>query len=372
MSIPTDASASLPPPEPQTAPIGPTLQSLWEEAVLNFEKSTGKNLRHSPLFNKILYANSVDDIVRVLEAHDTSMKTFRAHEQAIRAFLAPLVDIVSLFLDAGAEVATYKAAPGGKAILVAFGVFLKATKGVSEKYDAIEIILSKLGAFISRLDKHLRSPSPLSDDMKNIFIKILIKLLEVFALCTKYLNENLVRRVRNRITRRTLDYKDVFLGRQDVQRVLTELDRMTGDELLATVAETLVSVHQVGVDVRQVDARVQDVGLHMQHVSTTVERQTEMVENIDRGLDAGDLTRNDKVQSDVLNVHMQQNDTHNLLVDEVIKAWLNPPEPALNHERLRKLHKDGTCSWFFDATFEEWKKSINAVYWIYGKRERFD
>ncbi|KAI0029632.1 hypothetical protein K488DRAFT_72810, partial [Vararia minispora EC-137] len=53
--------------------------------------------------------------------------------------------------------------------------------------------------------------------------------------------------------------------------------------------------------------------------------------------------------------------------DEVIKAWLNPPEPALNHERLRKLHKDGTCSWFFDATFEEWKKSINAVYWIYGK-----
>ncbi|KAI0033611.1 hypothetical protein K488DRAFT_69720 [Vararia minispora EC-137] len=352
MSIPTDASVSLLPPGSQTAPIGPSpsLRSLWEEAVLNFEKSTGKNIRRSPLFNKILYANSVDDIVRVLEAHATSMKTFRAHEQAIRAFLTPLVDVVSRFLNACAERASSSGAvPGGKAIFVAFGLFLKATRGVSEKYDAIDIILWKLEAFLSRLDEHLRSPPSLSANMKKIFVKILIKLLEIFALCTKYLDENLVKRMCNRITRRSVtveDYVDVLLGRQDVQRVLAELEQMTGGELLATVAETLVSVHEVSVDVKQVDARVQNVELRVQPIPMIVEHQAKMAENMDQAFDA--------LQGSVLD-------------DEAIKAWLNAPEPALNHEHLCNLRKERTCLWFFDATFAEWKNSTNAVYWIYGK-----
>ncbi|KAI0033612.1 hypothetical protein K488DRAFT_69721 [Vararia minispora EC-137] len=258
MSNPSDAPASLSPPGPGTAPLEVSLRTLWEEAMLNFEKSTKKPLRRSPLFNEILYARSVDDIVRVLEKHGKALETFRSHEIAIRAFLAPLVNIVSVFLDASAEVSSASGVvPGGKAIIVAFGVFLK------------------------------------------------------------YLDKKLFERTRNRIYRRAVDYRDVLLGRLDVQRVLSELDRLTGDELLATVTETLVFVQDL--------------------------------------------------QENTRDAQMKQEDIHDFQVDEAIKTWLNPPEPALNHERLRKLHKHGTCTWFFDAAFEEWKRGDNAVYWIYGK-----
>lgn len=66
---------------------------------------------------------------------------------------------------------------------------IQAANGVSEVYDALEQILSRLHASLSRLEVHTSSPSTLSNKLKEVYVRILACLLEVLGLFTKYLDK---------------------------------------------------------------------------------------------------------------------------------------------------------------------------------------
>ena len=52
---------------------------------------------------------------------------------------------------------------------------------------------------------------------------------------------------------------------------------------------------------------------------------------------------------------------------EKLKNWLSPPDPSTNHNIARKVHHEGTTSWFFQGSiFKQWKSS--PLLWIHGKR----
>ena len=50
------------------------------------------------------------------------------------------------------------------------------------------------------------------------------------------------------------------------------------------------------------------------------------------------------------------------------QVWLNPADPSMNHNILRKTHNEGTVVWFLQGNiFIEWK-STGCLLWIHGKR----
>ena len=52
---------------------------------------------------------------------------------------------------------------------------------------------------------------------------------------------------------------------------------------------------------------------------------------------------------------------------EKFQNWLSPPDPSTNHNIARKVHHEGTTSWFFQGSiFKQWKSS--PLLWIHGKR----
>jgi len=66
--------------------------------------------------------------------------------------------------------------------------------------------------------------------------------------------------------------------------------------------------------------------------------------------------------------------SHNLIVlignqlREKLQRWLSPPDPSTNQNIARKVHHEGTATWFFQGgIFEEWKSSPSLL-WIHGKR----
>ena len=47
-----------------------------------------------------------------------------------------------------------------------------------------------------------------------------------------------------------------------------------------------------------------------------------------------------------------------------IRSWLDPPDSRpRNYERKRRA---GSCQWFFDDRFEDWKSREKSIYWVYG------
>ncbi|KAI0027620.1 hypothetical protein K488DRAFT_74397 [Vararia minispora EC-137] len=300
-------------------------RALLENAIYCFGKETGLDLLAQPYSGKLLQCDSVNDLVSVLKKQNEAFETFRAHGETIRAVLAPVFRLVRVFLETGAEVAAASngAVPGGKAIFVAFGVLLDATRGVSEVYDALGDIFRRLGTFLGRLDIYLQSPSEPSAPLKKIFMDTFFKLFSALGIVTKYLKlENndkkgsSIGRSLRPIFRRTKDFGRVLLGNTEVKDVLAELDNLTKEESLATAAMTLVVAQDIRVVVQ--DAR-KDIGAMC-----------------------------------------------DCQVNKDIRDWLDPPDPTSNHDELRELHQRDTCAWFFDVEFEEWKALKNGFYWVNG------
>lgn len=67
--------------------------------------------------------------------------------------------------------------------------------GVSKSYDILEKLLKQLGGFLSRLEVHLKFG--INSAFRDIFVQTLVKLLEVLALVTKYLQEHKNSRSKN-------------------------------------------------------------------------------------------------------------------------------------------------------------------------------
>ncbi|KAI0026909.1 hypothetical protein K488DRAFT_91681 [Vararia minispora EC-137] len=260
-------STGTDPPHNRDSDDGPArFRALLENAIDCFRKETGLDLLAQPYGDKLLQCDSVNDLVSVLKKQNEAFETFRAHGETIRAVLAPVVRLVRIFLETGSEVAAASngAVPGGKAIFVAFGVLLDATRGVSEVYGALGDLFRRLGTFLGRLDIYLQSPLEPNAALKDIFTSIFFKLFTVLRIVTKYLKlenhdkkSSAIRRSLRPIFRRTKDFGRVLLGNTEVKGALAELDDLTKEESLATAATTLVVAHKTHAAVQ--DAR-RDVG----------------------------------------------------------------------------------------------------------------
>ncbi|KAI0030927.1 hypothetical protein K488DRAFT_71826 [Vararia minispora EC-137] len=330
MSIPDSASPNTSPPGDQSGPSDLSqsrFQTIWEDAVREYQRITGKDLLQHPLYAKLEHVKSVEDVVPILKDHEKGFQAFRKHGESIRAALAPIITITELFVDTAGEISVASGvSPGGKAIFTACGVFLRAAKDVSQRYDILTMVLQRLKSVLERLNGYLRSRSDLSIGLKTVFTESLAQLLKVLAMCTKYVNETAKPRLSDRIPclKRMKDYGLALMGSQDVKDALAKLDNLVQEEHLIAVAQTLCAVQDMASDVRNIAQNVKEAGSSAQQV------------------------------------------------DKDVHDWLNPPDPSLLHEERQKLLLDGTCTWFFDdEKFVKWKESKNGVYWIYGNLRLF-
>ncbi|KAJ7653501.1 hypothetical protein B0H17DRAFT_396493 [Mycena rosella] len=106
--------------------------ALWNDALQKYGSETGSDLLQSDYAQLFDDCDSVDTVVDALEQEMEAFKKFRSDDSkwaTLRNKLKPVVHFVLLFNDATAEAAASHA-PGGKSILVAFGVLLTVSVSV--------------------------------------------------------------------------------------------------------------------------------------------------------------------------------------------------------------------------------------------------
>ncbi|VDC07216.1 unnamed protein product [Peniophora sp. CBMAI 1063] len=227
----------------------PAQFSEWEDALRHYHRSTGVDLcdQSQDLYRKLVdcsgYGAIVDILVKTAEDfHQYRHPSSGSLPVKFRRLLKPIIRtlIGSGVLDIGGEVAASAPVPGGKAIIVAIGVLIKATQGVSEHFDTIETLLERFEFCLRRLEA--RGDVPLEPASQVLAVKILVEMLHTLAIVTQAMRETRLRH-----------FASVLLGKSntimDTSRRLESLEmqdtRLTLDSVYREIYSLSRSLHDV-------------------------------------------------------------------------------------------------------------------------------
>lgn len=271
---------------------------LWSAAKTLYKTDTGHDLGRLAFAAELDACDSADSVARILENHTETFEAYRAHGKKLRAVLDPVVRVLQFFLETGGEVATsvshlpylisscslginpnvqtvwcsrwkgnfrcvgsltqgVPATPLLSRLRLLIYLHFQATNGVSHMYDALERLLTRLGASLSRLGVYVSSPSTPINMMQDIYVRTLVQLLKVLGRFTKYFKHkpSLLTRssegatfsscmIRSQVLAMEYieDYMDVIFRKPDVEDALKQLEELTAEELAFMTTKTLDGV----------------------------------------------------------------------------------------------------------------------------------
>jgi hypothetical protein len=190
---------------------------IWAEAQNEYIRLTG----HS--FGEISQPDSVALLERTLtDEHGIFVQTRGRGKSKILFFahnaLVPLQAVSKIIAEGASE-----AFPPAKALYGAANYLVNAAHGVSEAYDAIEMLFERLEAFTVRLEHYTRIPK-VDPHLRTLLAKILKSMLVLIALQTKITTDMTKHRVKEyfRQLAQTEQSNAVFKELENLERLMAE------------------------------------------------------------------------------------------------------------------------------------------------------
>ncbi|KAH9028687.1 hypothetical protein EDB85DRAFT_2147778 [Lactarius pseudohatsudake] len=310
-------------------------RALFVSALTEYEKKTKTDLHTHPLSTQLQSCQSSSDIIAVLHDKVNEFDQSRSHNERLSSWLAPTINVLYAF---SATLGEGIFSPA-KVISAGVGVLLLAAKDVNASQEVLAGLFEGIENFFKRLESYTEVPP--TDAMTDIIVKIMVEVLNIFAIATKEMKQG-----------RAKKFFKKLVGRQDIEDALARLDILTQEEARMAAAQILRLTRSVNVKVKVVDDKVTVVGNQMKNV----DKKMDIVLN--DGIDAkAVLQQTSKSVNDVKWNQLRDN----------LRRWVTPPDPSTNHNIACDIHHGGTAEWFYQgSTFAEWK-SIGSLLWIYGK-----
>ncbi|KZV73950.1 hypothetical protein PENSPDRAFT_749646 [Peniophora sp. CONT] len=209
---------------------------LWSDAQNKFKQQVGVELTKHPIARDLEACTTAEDICVVFERQLRVFVAFRGSASTWgklrNTYLKPTVEIILMLSNALGEAASVlPAIPGGKAIFVVLGSLLRATQGVTERYDSLMGLFEEINLFLDSLAVRTRKHSSWGHASRNISSLILAHLFDVFVLAIELLPS----------TSTTGIWRMFSLTKnKDMQSALQRLRALTALEVRALASETRV------------------------------------------------------------------------------------------------------------------------------------
>ncbi|KAH9073597.1 hypothetical protein EDB83DRAFT_84335 [Lactarius deliciosus] len=302
---------------PSASSSSSNFQSIFNAALKAYEKKTKKDLLAHPLAAQLQGCNSPADILLVLQDKVNELDQSRSVDERLSRWLNPTIEVLYAFFATLGEGVGLVFSPA-KVIFAGAGVLLLAAKDVEAGHDALVDLFERIENFFKRLESYT-SVRP-TDVMTDMIIKIMIEVLNIFAIATKEMKQS-----------RAKKYLKKLIGKKEMEDALRRLDKLTQEEVRMAAAEILRLTHIV-------DDKVTTVVNDGKEMKQVVQQLASSVDD------------------------MKWNESRKCL-----REWVFPPDPSTNHNIACDLHHGGTAQWFFRGSmFGEWK-STGSLLWIYGK-----
>ncbi|KAN0127965.1 hypothetical protein V8E53_014219 [Lactarius tabidus] len=297
-------------PSASASTSSPNFQSIFYAALKTYEKKTKKDLLAHPLAAQLQACKSPGDILAVLQDKVNELDQSRSADERLSQWLNPTINVLysfSAMIGAGVGLVFSP----GSVIFSGIGVLLLAAKDVEASQDVLIDLFERIENFFKRLESYTSVPP--TDAMTDIIVKIMVEVLNIFAIATKEMR-------RGRATK----FLKKLIGKKEMEDALKRLDKLTQDEARMAAAEILKLTHIVMNDGKETK---------------------QVVQQLANSIDEAKWDR----------------------VRESLRKWVPSPDPSTNHAIACGIQHDGSAQWFFrGGMFLEWK-STGSLLWIYGK-----
>ncbi|KAI9436574.1 hypothetical protein H4582DRAFT_1854102, partial [Lactarius indigo] len=278
-------------------------QSIFNAALKAYKKKTKNDLLAHPLAAQLQACNSPTDILAILQDKVKEFDQSRSADERLSRWLNPTINILYTFSATLGEGVGLVFSPA-KVISAGVGVLLSAAKDVEASQDDLIDLFGRIENFFKRLESYT-TVRP-TDAMADIIVKIMIEVLNIFAIATKEMRQS-----------RAKKYLKKLIGKKEIEDALKRLDKLTQEEARMAAAEILKLTHIVVDGVQQLANSIDDVKWNQ--------------------------------------------------VRESLRRWVTPPDPSTNHNIACGIQHGGTAQWFFcGRIFEKWRSAASLL-WIYGK-----
>ncbi|KAH9165961.1 hypothetical protein EDB89DRAFT_2076307 [Lactarius sanguifluus] len=267
------------------------------------------------IFNAALKAykpcNSPADILAILQDKVEEFDQSRSADERLSRWLNPTINVLYALSATLGEGIGLVFSPA-KVISAGVGVLLSAAKDVEASQGDLVDLFERIESFFKRLESYT-TVQP-TDAMTDIIIKIMIEVLNIFAIATMEMRQSRAKR-----------YLKKLIGKKEIEGALKRLDKLTQEEARMAAAEILKLTHIV-------DDKVTTVVNGVQHLANSID-----------------------------DVKWNQ-------VRESLRRWVTPPDPSTNHNIACGIQHGGTAQWFFrGGIFGTWRSATGSLLWIYGK-----
>ncbi|KAH9027475.1 hypothetical protein EDB83DRAFT_2526452 [Lactarius deliciosus] len=305
---------------PSTSTPSSKFPTIFVAALTEYEKKTKTDLHTHPLATQLQSCESSSDILAVLHDKVNEFDQSKSRNERLSGWLGPTINVLFAFSEAlGGGIFS-----PAKVIFAGIGVFLMVAKDVNASQETLADLFERIENFFKRLELYAEVPP--TDAMTDMIVKIMVEVLNVFAIATKEMKQGQAKKFFKKL-----------VGRKDMEDALKRLDQLTQEEARMAVAQILKLTHSIEYTIENVDGKVDAVLRDGKDAKVVLQRTSTSID---------DLKWNQ--------------------LRESLRRWVTPPDPSTNHNFACDIRHGGTAEWFFQGNILG-NGIPSALLWIYGK-----
>ncbi|KAI9434643.1 hypothetical protein H4582DRAFT_2130979, partial [Lactarius indigo] len=165
----------------------PNVHPIFEKALKEYKKRTGKELSTHPLAEEIRGCGSIEAILAVLQGKAVELHQSQSSDERLTKWLTPTVNALNaLSSTLGEGVGTVF--PPTKIIFSAMSILLVAARGTAASRDVLIELFERIENFFVRLQTHTEVPP--TTHMTNAMGDIMAEVLSMLAVATKVMYQS--------------------------------------------------------------------------------------------------------------------------------------------------------------------------------------
>ncbi|KAH8985182.1 hypothetical protein EDB92DRAFT_1818791 [Lactarius akahatsu] len=228
----------------------PNFHPIFEKALKEYKKKTGKEISTHPLAEEINGCSSIEAILTVLQGKANELNQSQSSDERLTKWLTPTVNVLNaLSATLGEGVGTVF--PPTKII------FSAAARGTATSRDVLIELFEIIEKFFERLQTHTEVPP--TAQMTNVMGKVMAEVLSVLAVATKVMYQS-----------RKKTFLKKLVGRNDIEDALVRLDKLEQGELRMVSAQVLKTTS----DIKDATNDIKDVTSDIKAATTNIKDAT--------------------------------------------------------------------------------------------------
>ncbi|KAF8270380.1 hypothetical protein EI94DRAFT_1698880 [Lactarius quietus] len=170
-----------------SAPLSSSkFRAIFVAAMKAYENKTKTDLLSHPLAAQLQSCNSSSDILAILYGKVNEFDKSRSHNARLLSWLNPTINVLYAFSATLGQGVGLIFSPAN-VFSAGIGVLFLAAKDVGASEEALVDLFERIENFFRRLEPYTEVPP--TDAMTDIIVKIMVEVLNIFAIATKEMKQ---------------------------------------------------------------------------------------------------------------------------------------------------------------------------------------